>query len=92
MAAPREFSNGSSSPQTDAKVTGSFAQSVHRKIGWNKVGVAIGLLIVAAAAVALFNLLRDIDFDKVEAALRQCRRRRSCCRRFVALGHFADLL
>src|SRR5262245_31628342 len=48
--------------------TGAWA--VGRKIGWNRIGVALSLLIITFASVTLFRLLRDIDLAKVEAALR----------------------
>jgi uncharacterized membrane protein YbhN (UPF0104 family) len=50
--------------------TGAFAQAVRRKIGWNRIGVVISVLIIAVAAVTLFRLLQDIDLAKVKAALR----------------------
>src|SRR5689334_20480537 len=50
--------------------TGVFTRAVGRKIGWNRIGAAVSLLIIAFASVTLFRLLRDIDLDKVETALR----------------------
>jgi uncharacterized membrane protein YbhN (UPF0104 family) len=50
--------------------TGVFTRAVGRKIGWNRIGAAVSLLIIAFASVTLFRLLRDIDLDKVGTALR----------------------
>jgi uncharacterized membrane protein YbhN (UPF0104 family) len=41
----------------------------YAKVGWNRIAFAISLLIIAAASITLFRLLRDIDLDKVVAAL-----------------------
>jgi uncharacterized membrane protein YbhN (UPF0104 family) len=49
----------------------ALARTVDLKIGWNRIGIVISLLIVSIAAVTLYNLLRDIQFDKVVAALRE---------------------
>ncbi len=51
-------------------VTGGIARAIDERVGWNRIGVAIGLLIVAVAAVTLFRLVRDVDLDEVIAALR----------------------
>jgi uncharacterized membrane protein YbhN (UPF0104 family) len=48
----------------------AFMEAFRRRNGWHKIGVAIGLVIVAFALVTLFRLLRDIEIDKVVAALR----------------------
>jgi uncharacterized membrane protein YbhN (UPF0104 family) len=50
--------------------TGVFTRAVGRRIGWNRIGVAVSLLIITFASITLFRLLRDIDLAKVEAALR----------------------
>jgi uncharacterized membrane protein YbhN (UPF0104 family) len=49
----------------------ALARTVNLKIGWNRIGIVISLLIVSAAAVTLYNLLHDIQFDKVVSALRE---------------------
>src|SRR5882672_7448722 len=49
----------------------ALARTVDLKIGWNRIGIVISLLIVAIAAVTLYNLLHDIQIDKVVAALRE---------------------
>ena len=51
-------------------VTGVITRTLQDKIGWNRIGAAIGLIIVAVAAVALFHLLRDVEFDGVVAAIK----------------------
>jgi len=51
-------------------VTSVITRTLQEKIGWNKIGAAIGLLIVAVAVVTLFRLLGDVDFDKVLAAIK----------------------
>jgi len=49
----------------------ALARTVDLKIGWNRIGIVISLLIVAIAAVTLYNLLHDIQIDKVVSALRE---------------------
>jgi uncharacterized membrane protein YbhN (UPF0104 family) len=43
---------------------------IRDRIGWHGIGVTVSLLIMAAACVTLFHLLRDIEIAKVMAALR----------------------
>ena len=50
-------------------VTSFIARSVRRRVCWRRVGFAVSVLIVAAAGVALFFILRDIDTARVLAAL-----------------------
>jgi len=47
----------------------SFAKSFDQKIGWSRIGVVISLIIVAAAAVVLFDTVHHIDIDKVIRAV-----------------------
>ncbi len=47
-----------------------ITRAFHDRIGWHKIGVAVGIVIVAIALAALFRLLRDIEIDKVFIALR----------------------
>jgi len=49
----------------------ALARTVDLKIGWNRIGIVISLLIVSIAAVTLYNLLHDIQIDKVVSALRE---------------------
>ena len=37
------------------------ASMAHERSGWHRLGVAVGLSIVAVSAVVLFRLLRDIE-------------------------------
>ncbi len=46
-----------------------IARAVDSKIGWNRIGVALSLLIIAIAFVMLFRLLQDVELEKVMAAL-----------------------
>ncbi len=46
------------------------ARAVRRRLDWDTAGVAISLAIIAAACVALFHLLRDVDGGKIVEALR----------------------
>src|SRR5476649_735948 len=48
----------------------AFTRAFQRRNGWQKIGVAVGLVIVAIALTTLFRLLRDIEIDKVVVALR----------------------
>lgn len=69
-------------------VTSFIVRSVNERAGWNRIGFAISLLIVAAAAVALAYILRDIDLDRVFAAVGATPVRAialSAC--FVAVGY-----
>jgi uncharacterized membrane protein YbhN (UPF0104 family) len=43
----------------------SFAKSFDQKIGWRWVGFIISITIIAVAAVVLYNMLREIDFEDV---------------------------
>ena len=69
-------------------VTAAIARAISERVGWNKIGIAISLLIVGVAAITLFRLLHEIEPDKVVAALRAQSLREICiagC--FVALGY-----
>jgi glycosyltransferase 2 family protein len=50
-------------------VTGAITRAISGKVGWNGIGAAISVLIVGIAAIALYQLLRDIDIASVLAAL-----------------------
>src|SRR5215471_975873 len=50
-------------------VTSVISRAIRKRVDWNRIGIAIGVLIVVSAAVILFQLLRDIEADKVVAAL-----------------------
>jgi uncharacterized membrane protein YbhN (UPF0104 family) len=47
-----------------------ITRTLQERIGWNRIGAAIGLLIVAVAGVTLLRLLGDVDFDKVLGAIK----------------------
>jgi len=51
-------------------VTSTFAQKITSRLGRSTISAAISLLILAAAAFVLYELLRDADFGKVAAALK----------------------
>src|SRR3984893_18498816 len=42
-----------------------------QRIGWNRVGIALSVTIIAIAAVVLYRMLRGISFYEVVAALRR---------------------
>jgi hypothetical protein len=48
----------------------AVTRTLDAKVGWNRIAFAISLLIIAAASIALFKLLHDVELDKVLAALR----------------------
>jgi len=52
------------------KSMSAITRAVDSKVGWNRIGIAISLLIIAIAFATLFRLLRDVDLDKVVRALR----------------------
>jgi len=43
----------------------SFAKSFDKKIGWGRVGIVLSVAIITIAAVVLYHMLREIDFDDV---------------------------
>jgi glycosyltransferase 2 family protein len=43
----------------------SFAKSFDQKIGWGRVGFIISVTVIAVAAVVLYDMLREIDFEDV---------------------------
>ena len=47
----------------------AVTRSVDGKLRWNRIAFAVSLLIIAAASVTLFRLLREVEPDKVMAAL-----------------------
>lgn len=49
---------------------GIVARTLREWVAANRIGIALSLLIIVAASVALFVLLRDIQIDKVVAAIR----------------------
>jgi len=69
VAANRGFDSEAHHRMPMPDVTSFIARSVNERTGWNRIGVAVSLLIVAAAGVALFYILRDIDLDRVVDAI-----------------------
>jgi uncharacterized membrane protein YbhN (UPF0104 family) len=47
----------------------AVTRAVDEKVGWNRIAFAISLLIIGVAVVVLFQLLRDVDIDKVIDAM-----------------------
>lgn len=47
----------------------ALTRAVDEAVGWNRIAFAASLLVIAAASVTLFRLLRDIEIDKVIGAL-----------------------
>jgi glycosyltransferase 2 family protein len=60
-----------------------------RKIGWNRIGVAISLTLIAIAAVVLYRILRTIETrEVVEALLAANLHKVALAALFVACGYF----
>ena len=69
-------------------VTRVISRAIRQRLDWHRIGIAISLLIVVIAAVTLAQLLRDIEIDKVVAALRSKSIREVLIAGvFVAIGH-----
>jgi glycosyltransferase 2 family protein len=49
--------------------TSVITRVLQERIGWNRIGLAISLLIIVMSSVTLLRLLRDIDVDKVLVAV-----------------------
>jgi glycosyltransferase 2 family protein len=60
-----------------------------RKIGWNRIGVALSLTLIAIAAVVLYRILRTIETrEVVEALLAANLHKVALAALFVACGYF----
>src|SRR5215831_11914788 len=71
-------------------VTRVISRAIRQRLDWNRIGIAISLLIVVVVAVTLAQLLRDIEIDKVAAALRSKSIREILIAGvFVAIGYAA---
>ena len=71
-------------------VTSVIARTIRKRLDWNMIGIAISVLIVTIAVVILVQLLRDIDVDKVVAALQaKSIQQISIAGIFVAVAYFA---
>ena len=65
------------------------ARFVSEKIGWHRIGFALSLIIIVAAAVVLYRMLHDIEIDEVFKALRASDPRDIFfAALFVAFGYF----
>lgn len=51
------------------QIAGSVARAVRRRLSWETVGIALSLVIFAAACFTLFRLLRDVDIGKLSDAI-----------------------
>src|SRR5262249_56258671 len=52
------------------RVTDAIAQTLRERVGWNRIGVVVSLLIMTLAGITLYRLLHDIQIENVVAALR----------------------
>jgi uncharacterized membrane protein YbhN (UPF0104 family) len=65
------------------------ARFCDEKLGWNRIGFLLSLTIIAIAAMALFHILRGIEFDEVlEALLKAHATDIAWASVFVAGGYF----
>ena len=67
-------------------------KTIIRKLGRNKLSIAISLLILAIAALALYYALRDIDVGRVIAALRAQSRRSICIASIFVVAGYVTLI
>jgi glycosyltransferase 2 family protein len=68
----------------------SFVKTFDDKIGWGRAGVFLSVTIIAVAAVVLYNMLREIDFDDVIDAVEAVEKHDvATAAVFVAAGYFA---
>jgi uncharacterized membrane protein YbhN (UPF0104 family) len=71
-------------------VTSVISRAIKERLDWNWIGIAISILIVIIAVAILAQLLRDIEVDKVVAALRaKSIREILLAGIFVAIGYVA---
>ena len=67
----------------------ALARFFQDKIGWNRIGVLLSLTIIGVAAMVLFHMLRDIDVDQVNAAIKATKPYQiAAAALFVAGGYF----
>ena len=65
------------------------ARVIDQKIGWNRIGLALSLVIIGIAALVLYRMLRGISFADVVEALRSTEWRDILLAAlFVAAGYF----
>jgi len=64
------------------------ARVVDQKVGWHRIGLAVSVTIIVAAAVVLYRMLHTIDFEEVVTALRETPTRSiALSAAFVAAGY-----
>jgi uncharacterized membrane protein YbhN (UPF0104 family) len=51
------------------QIAGAVARAVRRRLSWETIGIALSLVIIAAACFTLFKLLRDVDVGKFAGAI-----------------------
>jgi uncharacterized membrane protein YbhN (UPF0104 family) len=67
----------------------AVARFIDQKIGWNRIGLALSLVIIVAAATVLYRMLRGIQFSEVMVALKATEVSDVLLAGlFVALGYF----
>jgi uncharacterized membrane protein YbhN (UPF0104 family) len=65
------------------------ARFINEKIGWNRIGLALSLVIIVSAVVVLYRMLRGIDVAEVVVALKATQPRDILLAGFfVAAGYF----
>jgi uncharacterized membrane protein YbhN (UPF0104 family) len=65
------------------------ARFIDEKVGWNKIGLALSLVIIGSALVVLYRILRGIDAAQVVVALKATERSDVVLAAFfVAAGYF----
>jgi uncharacterized membrane protein YbhN (UPF0104 family) len=65
------------------------ARFIDQKIGWNRIGLVLSLVIIVAAATVLYRMLRGIQFAEVMVALKATEVSDVLLASlFVALGYF----
>src|SRR3954467_10869281 len=46
-----------------------FSRTVDERVGWNRIGAVISVVVIAASLVVLYRLLHDIELAKITVAL-----------------------
>jgi len=65
------------------------ARFIGQNIGWNRIGLLLSLIIITAAAVVMYRILRGMDVDEVVVALKATQAQDVLLASlFVALGYF----
>ena len=70
-------------------VVRAISRFVDRTIGWNRVGIAVSLTIIAVAVIVLYRMLENLEFEAVVDALKATPVRHvALAGLFVAAGYF----